>query len=98
MIASGPAFSGTLSLPGNVLDGRVVDFGRIKAADYFDLSLRFAVGDHVEIVATVNNLLNRKPPLTGTNIGPATYNSGNTYPSTYDALGRDYGISAKIKF
>ena len=96
--ASGPAFAGTLALPGNPFDGKVVDFGKIKAYDYFDLSLRFAVGDHVEIIATVNNLLNRKPPLTGTNIGQTAFNSGNTYPSTYDTLGRDYGITAKIKF
>ena len=98
MAASGPAFAGTLALPGNPFDGKVVDFGKIKAYDYFDLSLRFAVGDHVEIIATVNNLLNRKPPLTGTNIGQTAFNSGNTYPSTYDTLGRDYGITAKIKF
>ena len=95
---SGAAFAGTLSLPGNPFDGKTVDFGKIKSYDYFDLSLRFAIGDHVELVATANNLLNRKPPLVGSGVGTTGFNSGNTYPSTYDTLGRSYGISAKIKF
>lgn len=73
-------------------------FRQIKAADYFDLSLRFSLGDHIELVATANNLLNKKPPLVGATVGSTSYNSGNTYPSTYDALGRSYALSAKLKF
>jgi outer membrane receptor protein involved in Fe transport len=81
-------------------DGCVVEpaFRQIGAADYFDLSVRFSIGDHVEIVATANNLLNKKPPLVGATVGATTYNSGNTYPSTYDSLGRSYAVSAKLKF
>jgi iron complex outermembrane recepter protein len=81
-------------------DGCLVEpaFRQIKAADYFDLSVRFSVGDHLEIVASANNVLNKKPPLVGATVGVTTYNSGNTYPSTYDALGRSYAVSAKIKF
>ncbi len=88
---SGPAFSGTLN-------GKTVNFGKIPSYDYFDLTLRFSVGDHLEFVATANNLLNKKPPVVGSTIGSTSYNSGNTYPSTYDALGRSYAVSAKIKF
>ena len=45
-----------------------------------------------------NNLFNRKPPIVGNSAGPTTYNSGNTYPSTYDALGRRFSVSAHVKF
>ncbi len=41
----------------------------------------------------VNNLLNKKPQLIGSNQEQA-----NTFPSTYDVLGRDYFVSANVKF
>ena len=88
---SGPAFAGQL-------DGQTVDFGKIKAYDYFDLSARFDVNDNFEMVFTANNLLDKKPPLVGSTIGSTSFNSGNTYPSTYDTLGRSYGVTAKLKF
>jgi hypothetical protein len=34
----------------------------------------------------------------GNTIGSTSYNSGNVYPSTYDALGRRYAVSAKFRF
>jgi iron complex outermembrane recepter protein len=43
-------------------------------------------------------VFNRKPPVVGSNIGPTSFNSGNTYPSTYDALGRSFAASAKVRF
>ena len=46
----------------------------------------------------MQNLLDRDPPIVGNTAGSTTYNSGNTYPSTYDALGRRYAVSAKLKF
>ena len=36
--------------------------------------------------------------VVGNTIGSTTFNSGNIYPSTYDALGRRYAVSAKLKF
>ena len=80
--------------------GCVVDpqFRKIKAAHYFDLTARFNVSENLVFTATVQNLLDKQPPLVGNSIGSTTYNSGNTYPSTYDALGRRYAVSAKLKF
>ena len=54
--------------------------------------------DNVTMTLTVQNLMNKKPPIVGNTIGNTSYNSGNTYPSTYDALGRRYAVSAKLKF
>ena len=74
------------------------EFRKIKAAHYFDLTGRFNVSDNLTVTLTVQNLLDKKPPIVGNSLGSTTYNSGNTYPATYDALGRRYALSAKLKF
>lgn len=80
--------------------GCVVDekFRKIKSQHYFDLTGRFTVSDNLVVTLTVQNLLDNKPPIVGNTIGSTTYNSGNTFPATYDALGRRYAVSAKLKF
>ncbi len=95
---SGPFFNGTIAPTIAGVGGRTVNFGKIEAYDYFDLSSRFRVGDHVTITLSVQNLLDKAPPLTGNNAGSTTFNSGNTFPSTYDSLGRRYAVSAKLAF
>ena len=98
VIDSGPFFNGTVgsAIPG--VGGRTVDFGKIKAYDYFDLSTRFNASDNLTFTFSVQNLLDKNPPLTGNNAGSTTFNSGNTFPSSYDALGRRYAMSAKLSF
>jgi len=78
-----------------VFDAR---YRKIKAADYFDLTAQFMATEHFTLTLVVQNLLNRKPPIVGSDIGSSTYNSGNTYPSTYDALGRRFVATAQVKF
>ncbi|CAN5144157.1 TonB-dependent receptor [soil metagenome] len=73
-------------------------FDHIKAYNYIDLALRLEVSDNFELTMTANNIFDKKPPVVGYNIGSTAYNSGNTYPSTYDALGRRYAVSARVKF
>jgi outer membrane receptor protein involved in Fe transport len=96
------AFAGTL--PGRVtanvgaLDGTKVNFGKIPAYNWFDLSTRIGVSDNFDFTLTVQNLLDKKPPVVGSTIGSTSFNSGNTYPSTYDTLGRRFAVSARLKF
>ncbi len=80
--------------------GCMVDpqFRKIPAEHYFDLTARFNATDNMTFTFTVQNLLDNKPKIVGNTIGSTTFNSGNTYPSTYDALGRRYAVSAKLKF
>lgn len=73
-------------------------FQKIKAFNWFDLTTRAAVTDNFELTLTVMNLLDKDPPTVGSNIGSTTFNSGNTYPSTYDAIGRRYAVGARLKF
>ncbi|MDO9488102.1 MAG: TonB-dependent receptor, partial [Sphingomonadaceae bacterium] len=73
-------------------------FRTIDAYHYFDLSTRFAVTENISLTFSVENLFDKEPPLVGANVGTATANSGNTYPSTYDTLGRKFAASARVRF
>lgn len=76
----------------------VVPFKTIGSRNYFDLTGRWAVNKIVDATVTINNLLNQQPPLVGNTIGTTGYNSGNTFPSTYDALGRTYSFQLRARF
>ena len=80
------------------LAGRSFNFGHINAYDYFDLATRIGVNDNFDMTVTITNLFDREPPIVGGTIGSTTFNSGNTYPSTYDALGRRFVVGARVKF
>lgn len=68
----------------------------IKSQSYFDLTTTFAVSDNYTFRLGVNNLFDKQPPLVtsgnanrdGSNLCPTGPCNGNTYPATYDALGR----------
>jgi len=98
VIDSGPFFSGTI--PDTILGvgGQDDDFGRVGSYNYFDLSGRFGVTENLIFTVTVQNLFDKDPPITGNNAGTTTFNSGNTFPSTYDALGRRFAVSARLSF
>lgn len=74
------------------------NFNHIRPYDYFDLATRFPITPTLELTLSANNLFNVKPPIVGSTAGTTAYNSGNTYPSTYDALGRAYAASIKLRF
>jgi outer membrane receptor protein involved in Fe transport len=74
------------------------DFGTIPAYDYFDLTGRVNVLENVTVILTVSNLFDKQPPIVGASAGSTSFNSGNTFPSTYDALGRRYTIQANLRF
>ncbi len=80
------------------LAGNSYDFNKIDAYDYFDLSVRYSMFDNVAITGTITNLFNKAAPVVGNDAGTTAQNNGNTYPSTYDALGRRYGVNLKVSF
>lgn len=73
-------------------------FEHISAFNYFDLSVGFQLADKVRIGGLVKNLTNKEPPLVGNDVGSTAFNSGNTFPSLYDVLGRTYSLSVKATF
>jgi iron complex outermembrane recepter protein len=73
-------------------------FRNIPAYNYFDLSARQSVGENLQFTFTIQNLLDKDAPLVGNTIGGTGPNSGNTFPSVYDALGRRFTVAARLKF
>ncbi|HEY0147828.1 MAG TPA: TonB-dependent receptor [Allosphingosinicella sp.] len=65
----------------------------LRSYNLFDLAFAFETGDHLTINMGVNNLFDKKPQLIGSNQEQA-----NTYPSVYDVLGRDFFVSANLRF
>lgn len=74
-------------------DGFAYAVENLKAYNQYDLSMAFDVSDQFSLAGGVNNLLDKKPPIIGSNAQQA-----NTYPGTYDVLGRDFFISANFRF
>ena len=96
-VASFPSTSPVFNAPGT-LNGQTVNFNKIPAFHYFDFSTRFNVNEHFDLTFTVMNVFDKDPPIVGNNAGTSAFNSGNTYPSTYDPLGRRFAAGARIKF
>ena len=46
----------------------------------------------------INNIFDRDPPLVDANIAGPPFGNGNTYPGTYDSLGRNFFFGATLKF
>ncbi|WP_121115960.1 TonB-dependent receptor domain-containing protein [Croceibacterium ferulae] len=84
--------------PVDGMGGDDFDFNRIDAYDIFDLSLRYQHGDHLTYTLAVSNVFDKDPPLVGNTIGATAYNSGNTFPSTYDPIGRRFLLGARLRF
>ena len=70
------------------------------------MAATYTVWDRVNLRAGVNNLMDNDPPLVtggnagraGSNLCPAGPCNGNTYPGTWDALGRLLWVGATIDF
>ncbi len=95
-------FAGTVRNLGGVnsaLAGQQFDFNKIPAYDYFDLNAQFDIERRMQLTLGVQNLFNKAPPIVGSpGAGSTSANSGNTFPSTYDPLGRSYSAAVRVKF
>jgi len=65
----------------------------IGTEHYFDLSGSWDVSDNLTLTGGINNILENSPPILGDN-----QEQGNTFPATYDVLGRTFFASAKVRF
>ncbi len=82
------------ALPNTVFE----QFRHIDAYDYIDLSGAWNVTDAFEINASVTNLTEEAPPVLGNEAADTASNSGNTFPSVYDPLGRVFTIGGRLTF
>jgi outer membrane receptor protein involved in Fe transport len=70
----------------------------IDAYSYIDLAAGWQVTDWARLKFSVTNVFDEEAPFVVTETGSTTFNSGNTYPSTYDVLGRVFTIGVTTKF
>ncbi|TRO92931.1 TonB-dependent receptor [Glycocaulis profundi] len=74
------------------------EFSRIPAYNYFDLSAGWNLNENARLNLTIANLTDESPPLVGNSIAGTTENSGNTFPQTYDVIGRYFTLGARVSF
>jgi outer membrane receptor protein involved in Fe transport len=67
----------------------------LPSEDYFDLAANWAITEKAAVTLGINNVLDDNPSLSG---AVGTTGNGNTYPQTYDALGRYVFVRATVEF
>ncbi|MBI1328732.1 MAG: TonB-dependent receptor [Alphaproteobacteria bacterium] len=71
---------------------------RIPEMDYFDLSATWTARPGLDFRGGVSNILGKQPPLIDQNTAASSLNSGNTFPATYDPVGRFFFVGASLKY
>ena len=97
--ATTPPAAGTVGSFGSTNPATIVGAYRsIPSYSFFDLAFQQEVTETMRMTLLVQNLLDKDPPDVGNTIGTTAFNSGNTYPSVYDALGRRYTVAVNLRF
>jgi outer membrane receptor protein involved in Fe transport len=65
---------------------------------YLDLAADWNVRTGVDLHAGINNVFDRLPPALSTFVLPTGPGNDNTFPGTYDSLGRTMFIGVTIKY
>ena len=91
-------YLGSLDAQPNEASALFEEFRSIDAYSYFDLTARWYMTENVNLSLGVDNLLDEQPPIIGSDTGMTSFNSGNTFPSLYDILGRTYTVAVKANF
>lgn len=73
-------------------------FSNTKARHYLDLTTRADVSKNITLAMTVDNLTDVGPPNVGNTIGSTSANSGNTFPTLFDTVGRTFTFSVRARF
>ena len=79
-----------LTSSNELLAGDVAPMDRtLGQRDYFDFAVSWTINKTFTLRGGVNNIFDRDPPLvTNGSAGPSIFGNGNTFPQTYDTLGR----------
>lgn len=67
----------------------------IGAQSYFDVSGMFKVAERINVVAGINNVMDKEPPLVSLDLSTNYFNTVDGY---YDMLGRFLHLSVNIAF
>jgi len=80
--------------PNNLMPETNLDY-ELGSEDYFDLAANWAITEKASVALGINNVLDDNPSISG---AVGTTGNGNTFPQTYDALGRYVFLRATVDF
>ena len=89
---------GGMDIQANEADAAFEAFRSVSSQNYVDLNLGFSYRDFGRISLLVTNVFDEDPPILGNETGSTAFNSGNTFPSLFDTMGRTYGVNLKLTF
>jgi outer membrane receptor protein involved in Fe transport len=71
---------------------------KIGVQNYIDLFGQWNIDKNFTLRGGVNNVFDRDPPVISSTIAGPPFGNGNTFPQVYDALGRNFFVSAQARF
>jgi len=71
---------------------------KYRAKSFFDLALTARLADRYNFRLGANNILDTEPPVSGQEVTPLPFGTGNTFPQVYDALGRFVFVGLSADF
>ena len=72
---------------------------KLGARDYFDIGAVWTINKTFSLRAGINNIFDKDPPIVGGGTSdPSIFGNGNTFPGTYDTLGRLVFMNLVMKF
>ena len=73
-------------------------FESVDSYDYIDLTGTWQATDQISVSLSIFNLFEEDPPVVGGEVATTASNSGNTFPSSYDVLGRVFTAGVRLRF
>ena len=71
----------------------------LAARDYFDLAAAWTINKTFALRGGIINIFDKDPPIiSNVAADPSIYGNGNTFPGTYDTLGRQIFLNLTMKF
>ena len=71
----------------------------LPSRDYFDIAAAWQINKTFSLRGGINNIFDQDPPIVSSvAAGPSVFGNGNTFPQTYDALGRLIFLNLTMKF
>jgi outer membrane receptor protein involved in Fe transport len=70
---------------------------KIASRNYYDVNVLWNASKSLELRAGIENLLDTKPIVVGTDRGPQAADT-NTFQGLYDAVGRRFFAGARVRF
>ena len=89
---------GSMDAQANEASALFSAFRSVGAQDYFDLTFGYNFMDNARVAVLIKNIADEDPPILGNNTGSTAFNSGNTFPSLFDSMGRTYNVNFKLAF